>query len=148
MRAALLKEGASRHQKTGVISSPPGTALGSPFFWMICSAWGRAVPSFLPQAALQEAREPVSGPSILRPGRGEDHRAGMVPRRPLWGKMTTRCAALLRTGSPANRGKCAQVPPADPGFASSPPAWSWAWSGFLGWVVPVLLPRTHPPGLG
>ena len=34
------------------------------------------MPSFLPQAALQEAREPISGPSILRPGRGEDHRGG------------------------------------------------------------------------
>lgn len=110
---------------------------------MICSAWGRAVPRFLPQAALQEARGPVSGPSILRPGHGEDHRAGMVPRRPHWGEMTTWHASLLRTDSPANRGRCGQVPPADPGFASSPPAWSWAQSGFLGWAVPMLLPR--PP---
>lgn len=147
MRAASLEEGASRHQRTGVISYPLGTALASQC--LAPPASGRSVAPGEGQSPVSCPRLPCRRPGSLSLGPPSSGLGvvritgqGMVPRWPRWDEVATLRAALPRTESPANGGRCGQAAPGDPGFASSPPAWSWARPGFLGWVVPMLLP--HP----
>lgn len=155
MRDASLEEGASRQQKIGAIS------FFFFFFGAISYRLGTALASqrLAPPPSGQsvapgEGQCPVSCPRLpcRRPGSlslgppssglgvvritGE----GMAPRWPRWDEMATLRAALLRTDSPANGRRCGQAASGDPGFSSSPPAWSWAQPGFPGWVVPALLP--------
>lgn len=130
MRAALLEGGASRHHRTWIISSHRGQLWSVP-----CSPSG-------PPVAPGEGQRPDScwegaqawqgsfslGPPSLGLGMVRDTEHGMAPRWPHWDEIATKCI-------PAASGQVlSKVTPGDPGFFSSPPAWSWSRPWLLGWV--------------